>query len=456
MSRFTSKQTPQKDWTEGNITRNLLMLSWPIIINQSLNMIGPTIDMIWVGKLGSASIAGVGIAGSAVMLLMAAMMGLAQGTRAIVARYVGRRDAEGANHVAMQGFIISAAYSIVMVSIGIFFSEAILTIMGVEADVVTEGASYMRIMFIGAIARSFRMMGEGVMQSSGDAMTPMNISILFRIVHVIICPFLIFGWWIFPYMGTSGAAMANVISHGMGLVVAMWILFHGGTRIRLTLKNLHVDFNMIWRIIKIGVPAAVMGMQRGASQLILMLFMVPFGTTAVAAHTVLHRVEMLLAMVAMGMGIAAGVLAGQNLGANKPDRAEKTGWLAIGFAECLMVVCAVLIFVWPEMIVKIFNSEPELIKTGSAFLRIGAAGFLMMGFGPTFMHIFSGVGDTFPPMLFSIVTTWGVLIPLAVILPRITNLGVYGVRWAIVASLFTSAVASLIYFKTGRWKKKIV
>jgi Na+-driven multidrug efflux pump len=158
----------------------------------------------------------------------------------------------------------------------------------------------------------------------------------------------------------------------------------------------------------------------------------------------------------MGMGISAGVLAGQNLGAKKPERAEKSGWLAIGFAECLMVVCAVLIFVWPEMIVKIFNSEPELIRLGSVFLRIGAAGFLLMGFGPTFMHILSGVGDTFPPMLFAIITTWGVLIPLAVILPRITNLGVYGIRWAIVASLFTSAAAYSIYFKSGRWKKKTV
>lgn len=108
------------------------------------------------------------------------------------------------------------------------------------------------------------------------------------------------------------------------------------------------------------------------------------------------------------------------------------------------------------MIVKIFNSEPELIKTGSVFLRIGAVGFLMMGFGPTFMHILSGAGDTFPPMLISILSTWGVLVPLAVILPKIMNPGAYGVRWAIVASFFTSAVAYFTYFKTGRWKKKRV
>lgn len=412
--------------------------------------------MIWVGKLGSTSIAGVGVAGTAVMLLMAAMMGLAQGARSIVARFVGKGDTEGANHVAMQGFVISSFYSMIMVSIGIFFSEDILKLMGVETNVAAEGAAYMRIMFIAATARSFRMMAEGVMQSSGDAITPMKISILFRIIHVIICPFLIFGWWAFPRMGVSGAAMANFVSQGIGLAIGIWILFYGGTRIRLTLKNFSVDFSMVWRIIKIGIPVSVMGMQRGSSQLILMLFMVPFGTTAVAAHTLLHRVEMLLAMICMGIGISAGVLAGQNLGAKKPIRAEKSGWLAIGLAESLMIICVAVIFTWPEVIVKIFNSESELIKVGVIFLRIGAVGFLMLGFGPTFMHILSGTGDTFPPMLISILTTWGVLIPLAVILPRIMNLGAYGVRWAIVASLLTSAVAYFTYFKSGRWKKKRV
>ena len=147
---------------------------------------------------------------------------------------------------------------------------------------------------------------------------------------------------------------------------------------------------------------------------------------------------------------------GAALGAEKPTRAEKSGWLAIGLCECLMILCVVAILIWPEMIVKIFNSEPEFLDTGSVFLRIGAAGFLMMGFALTYMHILSGVGDTFPPMLIAILTTWGVLIPLAIILPRISNLGAYGVRWAIVASLFASAVAYFTYFKTGRWKMKRV
>jgi Na+-driven multidrug efflux pump len=157
---------PERDWTEGSIIRNLLALSWPLMISQGLNMIGPTIDMIWVGKLGPAPIAGVGVAGMVVMFMMSAMMGLAVGTRAMVARYVGANDADGANNAARQAFVIGACFAAVMVTIGIYFSEQILILLRMEAEVVAEGAAYMRIMFVGAAAMTFRMLTEGIMLPS--------------------------------------------------------------------------------------------------------------------------------------------------------------------------------------------------------------------------------------------------------------------------------------------------
>ena len=210
-----------RDWTKGSIIRNLLLLSWPMVINQSLNMLGPTIDMIWVGKLGAAAIAGVGVAGMVVMLLNSARMGLNTGTRAVIARFIGADDAEGANHVAQQAFVISTVFSVTMAAVGIFLAESILRAFGVEPEVVKEGTAYMRIMFVGAAAMSFRMMAEGIMQASGDTVTPMRIAIGFRLFHVALCPFLIFGWWIFPRMGVSGAALTNVISQSLGVSLGL-------------------------------------------------------------------------------------------------------------------------------------------------------------------------------------------------------------------------------------------
>ena len=159
------RTTFDRDWTKGNIFRNLWSLGWPMIVTDGFWAVGMTVDMIWVGKLGAASIAGVGVAGIVVWMAMAAMWGLSAGTRAMVARFIGAGDEKGANHVAQQAFVISGAYAIVMAAIGVFFAEPILSLMGLEADVVVEGAAYMRIMFVGSVAMSFWVMGEAIMRA---------------------------------------------------------------------------------------------------------------------------------------------------------------------------------------------------------------------------------------------------------------------------------------------------
>jgi len=423
-------------------------------ISSSLNMLGPFIDMIWVGRLGAASIAGVGIAGMAVMLVNSAMMGLNMGMRAMVARFVGADDVEGANHVARQAFVISASFATVMAVIGIFLAETILRLLGVEADVVAEGAAYMRIMFVGSMAMSLRMVAESTMQAAGDAMTPMRIMIVSRILHVALCPFLIFGWWILPRFGVSGAALTNVLSQGLGLTLGLWVLFSGRTRLQLTLSKFWLDRNLIWRIVKIGIPACINNMERSVVNVVMMWFIVPFGTLAVAAHTVMQRLEMMLMMPGMGLGQAAGVLAGQNLGADRPERAERSGWLASGLVTGIMVVGSVAVLFWAENIVGIFNKEPGLVDIASTFLRIQTVGFLVLGVAAVLTNCLNGVGDTMTPMVASLGSMWLVQVPMAFFLPRYTSIGVYGVRWAMVTALAVRAFTYVIYFRLGRWKRK--
>ncbi|UCD08843.1 MAG: MATE family efflux transporter [Dehalococcoidales bacterium] len=449
-----SRNIPERDWTQGNIFRNLVSLSWPIIVSSSFNILGPVIDMVWVGKLGAASIAGVGIASMTVMAITSARMGLAMGTRAIVARFIGAGDKTGANHVAQQAFVISGTYVVIVASLGIFFAEPIIKLFGVEADVVSEGAAYMRIMFVGSIAMSFRMLAEGIMQASGDTVIPMRITMMFRVFHAILSPFLIFGIWIFPKMGVSGAATANVVSQALGAVISYWILFTGRSRLSLSLKNFSLDLGIIWRIVKIGIPGAIMAAERAFGDMVLMWFMSPFGTIAVAGHSLIQRIEAVLRMPCMGLGNGSGVMVGQNLGAGKPDRAEKSGWFAVGIAQGYAMLIALIILLWAESIISVFNSDPEVMDIAGTFLRIAAAGYLFMGLYFVLQNAINGSGDTLPPMLITLLNFWLVQVPLAFVLPKYTGLEANGVRWAIVAGWVAGAIAYAIYFKVGRWKRK--
>jgi len=419
-------------------------------------MLGPTIDIIWVGKLGAASIAGVGVSGMVVMLVNSLMMGLTTGMRAMIARFVGAGDVGGANHVAKQAFVVSAGFATVMAAIGILFAEPVLILFGLETEVVAEGAAYMRIMLVGSAAMSFRMMAEGIMQASGDAVTPMKVAVIFRIIHVVLVPFLIFGWLIFPRLGVSGAATTNVISQSLGLAISLWYLYTGRTRLRLTLGNFRFDPDIIWRIVKIGIPASVSGVERTFTNLVLMWIIAPFGTLAIAAHTVIQRAEGILVMPCLALGMAAGVLAGQNLGAGQPGRAEKTGWQAAGFAESIMITGSVAILIWAEGIISVFSTNPGVVGIGSDFLRIAAAGYIVLGFLLSLMQCINGVGDTLPPMLISLVGMWVIQLPLAYFLSNSTDLGIYGVRWAIVIGVALRAVTYITYFRIGRWKRKVV
>lgn len=427
-----------------------------MFVGNIVMILGFTVDLIWVGKLGSVAIAGVGIGGIAMMLVITAIMGLMMGMRAMVARFIGAGDISGANHVARQGFVISGAFAVAVAFIGIFLTESIMGLFDVEADVITEGATYMRILFIGSAAMAFRWTSDSVMQASGDTMNPMWVGIVLRIVHVVLSPFLILGWWISPQMGVTGAAAGNIVSESIGVGLGLWILLTGRSRLRLTLENFRLDVNIIWRIIRIGFPALISGMGRTASQFVLMLFMAPFGTIAVAAHSVVQRTEGFLFMPSMAFGMASGVLMGQNLGARQPERAEKSAWLAVGLVEGILLTITVVLLFWAEGVVRIFSTEPELVALTSTFIRIACAGYVVMGFMASLMNALSGAGDTVPPMIISLIMTWGITMPLAYFLPHVTDLGVYGIRWAMVAGMVVGAVAFLAYFRTGRWKRKRV
>jgi putative MATE family efflux protein len=452
----SNRSSREKDWTRGSIVGNLLLLSWPMIVMEALYMVGQIVDMVWVGKLGPSAIAGVGIANICVLVLMSMDIGLIIGVRAMVARAVGAGDIRGANNIAGQAIILGATWGIVVAVIGILASKPLLALFGAETEVIFAGMAYLRILFVGWVAMGILVMGLYAVQASGDTMRPMIIEASIRTIHVALCPFLVLGWWIFPHLGVAGAALSNVIVHGLGAVIVVSLLLSGRTRLRIALKNFRPAPIIIWRTLKIGIPALVLHMQKALGDLVLVWILIPFGTLAVAAHSLVLRVEMLCIAVGIGLGGGSGVLVGQNLGADQPKRAEKSGWLAVGLMEVFMVVFSITILLWAENVIGIFTAEPDLVRLGSIFLRIASAGYLLFGFVLVLQDSIAGAGDTLPTMIVSIAMIWVIQLPLAFFLPGFANLGVYGIRWAIVASIVSGTLFYVMYFMLGRWKAKKV
>ncbi len=446
----------RRDLTQGSILKNLMILSWPILVTQLMMTLGPTIDTIWVGRLGETAIAAVGVAGTAVMLVMGLMMGFTMGMLALLSRAIGAGDNSLASRIAQQSIVFSAIFAFIIALVGQFLGQKILLLITQDPGIVELGTIYLRIEFLGGATMVFRMTMDTIMQSSGDTFNPMWIAAVYRVIHIILCPFMIFGWWIFPELGVAGAAWTAVIAQGIGVILGLRVLFSERSRVRVSFKDFKFDPVILWRIIRIGIPASIGGIQRSLSQFILQVLMAPFGPAALAAHVIAQRIEMFFFMPAMSFGNGAGVLAGQNLGAGKPERAEKGAWLAVAILEAFIVVVIIIMLVWTKPIVNIFNSEPGLEAIAIQYIRIAAVGWIMMGFMFALMNTMQSAGDTTMMMIFSILDTWLVTILLAWLLPRYTDLGVLGIRWAMSASVIVGGLINVFYFRTGRWKKKKV
>jgi putative MATE family efflux protein len=445
-----------REWTQGSIVKNLLLLSWPMIVMEATYMVSQLFDMVWVGKAGASSIAAIGIGGLVMMMVSTVDMGLISGSRAMIARFVGERDMEGARKVAGQTFIIAVSWGLLVTIAGSLLTGPIMNMFGVEPAVADEGAKYLRILFAGWLSLELLIMSLYTMQSTGDSFSPMLIEIIIRAIHIALCPFLVLGLWIFPELGITGAALSNVISQALGAAAGLWFLFRGYTRIKLSLRDFRFIPNLAWRMLKIGLPSFVSMLQANFSMFVLTWIIVPFGTQAIAAYSLAGNVQAFVTTPNMGLGSGVSVLVGQNLGAKQPERAVKSAWLGAVILQAFLITCGVIILIWAEQIVTLFNSDPALVSVGASFLRIATAGYLFLGINSALASCISGAGDTMPNMLINIGMIWLAQIPLAYLLSNYTGLGVYGVRWAIVISIAAAGIAYFTYFRSGRWKHKKV
>jgi putative MATE family efflux protein len=446
----------EMNWTQGPIARNLLLLSWPMVLMEGIWVVSQLMDMVWVGRLGPDALAGVGIANVFMGLVYSVDMGMIVGVRAMIARYAGAGDIKGANHVAAQAILFALGWGMLVTLVGVFLAGPILNLFGAEAAVLHEGTAYLRIMLVGWVFFELLVIGLYSVQSAGDTVTPMIVETAMRVIHMAICPFLVLGLWFFPKLGVSGAAVSNVGAQTLGCFAIMIVVFGGYSRLKVRMSDLKLAPQTMWRLLKVGVPALMMNLQGALAGNLLMRLVVPFGTIAVAAQSMISRVEMFLMVPGMGLGTGVGVMTGQNLGAGQPKRVAKTAWVAVGFIQAFLMACCLVILVWAEDILVVFSSDTSVVMLAAALLRISAAGYLVASIAQVMQSCVSGAGDTVPIMIISIGVIWIIQLPLAFLLSQVTDLGIYGIRWAMVINQAAASAAFLAYFLRGKWRTKTI
>lgn len=440
-----------RDLTKGGILQNLWLLSWPQMVEGGLNVADHLADLLWAGWLGSRAVAGLGVAQTYTQLVMMVRRGLDVAMRAMIARAVGSGNIQLANHAALQGLTLSVFFLLVVCSAGVALTDELLRLIGASEAVRAEGALYMRVQFIGVAVMGLRITGAAMLQSAGDAVTPMKPAVVSRLLHIILSPFFVFGLGWFPSFGLAGAALANLLAQLVGCWMTYAPLVRGKSRLHLKIEDYRIDFSLCWQLVKIGTPACVAQAERGFAQILLLGFVAPFGDLALAAYSITRRIEILAHAGNAGFGQASGTLIAQNLGAGQPLRAKQTLAWALTCATALNLVLGLIVIAFPRPILMLFNREPDFLDVAQVWLQIDGLAFIFMAPSFVFQHSFNIAGDTIGPLLITLIGFWGFQIPLAWLLPRFTGLGQFGIAWAIMISMVIRLLLFIPYTRSGRW-----
>ncbi len=451
------------DLTSGSITRNIFYLAGPVVATMFLETAFSLANIFWVGKLGAVSLAAV-ISSTILVWIIYSLVGtISVGVTALVSRSIGAKDLEQASSVARQAYLFAILVALSLSVLGIFFSRSAFVLMGTEQEVTHLGSRYLRIIFSGAVFFFMIDLFGATFRATGDTKTPMLVTLGSVGLNMILDPFLIFGWGPFPRLETSGAAIASVISQGLGSCLLGYLIIRGGgpdsaIRGRLGFKfsllpKFNLDFAVIWRILRIGIPASIAWITFSVVYLFLNKIVALFGTEAIAALGIGNRMESISFLTCSGFSIATSTMVGQNLGAGKPERSARTAWRAAGIVVLITALVSIMFFVFPRQIISFFISDPQVDRIGTGYLQILALSQMFMALEIVFEGAFAGAGNTIPPMAVSIPGSVA-RIPLAYLMAVHWGMGINGVWWAITLTTIVKGIVSTYWFSRGKWKTK--
>ena len=445
-----------QDFTSGSLSRAIFLLSVPMVLEMIMESVFAIVDIWFVSRLGADAVATVGITESLITIVYAIAIGLSMATAALVSRRIGEKDRESASNSAFQGILAGFLISIMIAIPGAIYASDLLVLMGVSAEISGELSGYTSIMLGGNMVIMLLFIINAVFRSAGDAAISMRVLWLANIVNMILDPLLIFGWGPIPAMGIEGAAIATNTGRGLAVAYQLYLLFWGRGRVRFLLSSVKLDIAVMAKLIRISLGGIGQSIIATSSWIGMVRIISEFGNEVLAGYTIAIRIVIFSLLPSLGISNAAATLVGQNLGADQPDRAERSVWITGRLNLFLLGLIGLVFIIEPTYFIRLFIQIPAVVETGASCLRIISFGFFAYGFGMVLVHSFNGAGDTRTPTYINLVCFWLIEIPLAYFLAITMGLNEKGVFYSIVFAETILTLVAFILFRKGKWKEQKV
>ncbi|MCZ6726183.1 MAG: MATE family efflux transporter [Acidobacteria bacterium] len=433
----------QQDFTSGSIGRAVLVLSIPMMLEMIGQSIFGIVDILFVGRLGEAALAAVGLTESLLYVVF-------------VARRIGEGKPEQAAQGAFQSLILGLVVSLPFALLGVALAPQLLGLLGAQPETVAVGSSYTAIVLGGSSTVFFLFLINAIFRGAGDATLAMRALWLANGLNIILDPILIFGWGPIPAMGVTGAGVATTVARAIGVLYQLHLLSRGVGRVHISRRAMTLSRSVGRRLLRVAGPGMLQFLVGTCSWLVVVRLVALFGNAAVAGYTIAVRILVFALMPSWGMANAAATLVGQNLGAGKPERAERSVWIAAGANMIFLGAVGVLLVIFARPLVEPFTSSAEAVRFGADCVRIVSYSYLFFAVGMVAVQAFNGAGDTATPTWINLLCYWIFELPLAYVLARHLDWGAHGVFWAITAAQGAIALVGVLAFRRGGWKHSTV
>lgn len=459
MSGSKAPRKLDRSIVEGPLTRAVWMLAWPTMLQNMIGGLQGVVDHALVGHfVGYAGNAAIGVAFQIFLVVMVFISSVFTGMGVLVARFAGAGDAAMVNRTVYQAFLSAMALSLgILAPVGYVLAPHLLEIVNAAPEVKAEALPYIRIMFVFSFGMMVFFMMGGALRSAGDARTPLMLGLLFTVLNVGLNIGLITGAGPFPRMGTAGAAAGMSIAGGITTVVSVWLLFSGRTPVH---WHRGMDWKPDWVIIKqlfrFGLPTGFQGVVMNIGGVLLLRFIgsLQQGAAAQAAYAVSYtELFSFITWTSVGIMGATAAVAGQNLGAGKPERTARAVPIAASMGLALAATLGLVFLLIPQLLLAAFGmTDPTVVRLGVQLLAYLSVSGLFVTVALAYTGGLQGTGDTKSPFYISLVSQVAVPIGICAALQAAGSLTPAGIWLAIVVGHATRCALSVLRFRQEKWR----
>lgn len=444
---------------EGPLRPAVWKIAWPSMLTNIIGGLQGIIDHMLVGNLvGFTANAAIGVSWQIFIVVIVFISSLFTGMSILVARFAGAGEEDKVNRAVYQAFLTAIAISLgIMAPIGYLLSPALLDLVNATPAVQAEALPFLRTMFVFSSGMLIFFMLSGALRSAGDARTPMILGVSMTALNIVLNVVLIRGLGPIPSFGTLGAAMGTVTASGLVAIHALMKIWRGSWVVAFPRgKSLIPDWTIIKSLFRFGLPTGIQGIAMNIGGVLLLSFIGSLAQSAAAqAAFAVSYTELfsLITWTSVGLMSAAAAVAGQNLGAGKPERAEQAVHIAARFGLTGAAFVGLFFFFFPQQLLAAFGmNEPTVVDIGVQLLTVLSVSGLLISVALTYTGGLQGTGDTKSPLYISIVSQ--ILVPLGIcfLIRTTSTLDPIDIWLAILVGHATRCGLSVWRFNQGQWR----